>query len=62
MVGKKDYTLRVGPPPEFDRRSVYGSRLQAEKQNQHQAPDEVYNSYSFATLMQDRSHFSYIKK
>jgi len=23
MVTTKDYTLRVGPPPEFDRRSVH---------------------------------------
>jgi len=52
MLAIKDYTLRVGPPSKFDRRSVYTSRLKAEKQNQHQTPNEVNNLYSFATLMQ----------
>ncbi len=32
IVVKKDYTLRVGPPPEFDRRSAY-ARLTASKTN-----------------------------
>jgi len=61
MLLKKEYTLRVGPPPEFDRRFVYTSRLKAEKQTNTKFLTKSMNSYSFATLMQDNSHFSYVK-